>query len=355
MANQKSKIKNQKWEARCPLCEGAAARRLVTKSGYGVVRCAECGLVYVRPRPSREELEARYSAEGYHAEVDEAERRRYFAARLGQLEGLVPRRGRVLDVGCSKGFFLDVARAEGWDPVGIDLNRKAVDEANARGLDVRHGELTVGLFPDASFDAVTLFDLIEHTLEPKALLDACHRVLRPGGVLMVATPNIGGLVSQVTYALFALTLGAWGHPTPPEHLVQFSRRTLLRLLGQSGFEALLVRSEHIPMAYSVGKLENSVMDVLAGRHRSKPKPSPTNDLGSDPAQPQARSCPPRPARHKRLLRRLLRRAVRCLCWSVVAPAGVVARGVGWGDSMLVIAQSGKPQPLRFSKTQVRHT
>jgi len=80
-------------DASCLLCGAGRARHLVTKRGFEVVRCTECGLVYVWPPPTREELEAFYASGGYHAEVDEAERRRTFAERLRRrlLEGHLPR------------------------------------------------------------------------------------------------------------------------------------------------------------------------------------------------------------------------------------------------------------------------
>ncbi|MFW6108225.1 MAG: class I SAM-dependent methyltransferase [bacterium] len=324
----------------CPVCGSGSRRRLVTRRGFDVVRCAECRLVYVWPPPGREELEAVYSAGGYHAEVDEAERRRTFAERLRWVEELAPRRGRVLDVGCSKGYFLEVARDEGWDAVGVDLNRNAVDAARARGLDVRLGDLADWAgeaaaeppLESASFDVITLFDLIEHTPEPRATLVACRRLLRPGGLLVITTPNIDGLVPRVTYWLFARTLGAWDHPTPPGHLVQFSRRTLQQILEQTDFKIVQRRAEHIPVAYSVGKLENAVLDVLAGRHKDKPqpKPSPEKDLG-DQGQPSAAARP-------RVLRRVVRLTVRGMAWLVVGGAGLAARASGWGDSMFVAAR-----------------
>ena len=318
--------------APCPLCDADTARRLVTKRGCDVVRCTACGLVFVWPQPRPEELEALYSAGGYHAEVDEAERRRTFARRLAQIEDLAPRRGRVLDVGCSKGYFLDVARAEGWDAVGVDLNRNAVDEAQARGLDIRHGDLDAQGFEDGSFDVVTLFDLLEHTSAPRATLAECRRLLRPGGVLVASTPNIGGLVPRVTYWLFARTLGAWDHPTPPGHLVQFSRRTLRKMLEGAGYEVVAVRAEHIPVGYSVGKLENSIMDVLAGRHRRKPEPKPRAEHGLEGSG--VGSAP----RRGLSVRPLARYAVRALAWLVVGGAGLVARATGWGDSMTTFAR-----------------
>jgi len=319
--------------AGCPLCGGGQRRHLVTKRGCHVVRCGACGLVYVWPQPTPDELEAFYSSGGYHAEVDEAERHHSFARRLAQIEALAPRRGRVLDVGCSKGYFLDVACAEGWDTVGVDLNRNAVDAARARGLDVRHGDLCAQEFADASFDVVTLFDLIEHTTDPRTTLAACHRLLRPGGLLMVTTPNIDGLVPRATYWLFARTLGAWDHPTPPGHLVQFSRRTLRRMLESTGYEVAAYRAEHIPVGYSVGKLENSIMDVLAGRHTAKPEPK------APPRECPGESAPTAAPRRRRFSpRSLVRPVVRAVAWVVVGGVGLVARATGRGDSMAVFAR-----------------
>jgi len=182
------------------------------------------------------------------------------------------------------------------------------------------------------FDVVTLFDLIEHTTDPQATLRACHRLLRPGGLLIITTPNVDGLVPRVTYCLFAATLGAWDHPTPPGHVVQFSRRTLQQMLEQTDFRIVRWRAEHIPMAYSVGKLENSVMDVLAGRHRAKPVPKskPAGDLGSGGGPAESRRPSP--------LRRGARLSVRALAWLVIGGVGLVARATGLGDSMFAAAR-----------------
>jgi len=310
----------------CPLCGGLSRRRLVMRRGVGVVRCTACGLIYVWPQPTPAELAALYSSGGYHAAVDEAERRRTFARRLREIEALVPERGRILDVGCSKGYFLEAARDAGWEAMGVELNANAAAEAAARGLGVRRGDLAEQDFAEASFDAVTLFDLIEHAREPRATLAVCHRLLRPEGLLVVTTPDVGGLVPWVTYWLLGRTIGAWGHPTPPGHLVEFSRRTLRQMLESSGFALLRERSEHIPVAYSAGKLENAVMDVLAGRHRGR-RP----EAGG--ARPEAGGARPRAS----LIRGLPRLCVRALAWTVVGLAGAAARLTGRGDSRWVVA------------------
>jgi 2-polyprenyl-3-methyl-5-hydroxy-6-metoxy-1,4-benzoquinol methylase len=322
------------------------------------VRCRGCGLVYVWPQPSPEELAALYQAGGYHEAIDEAERRRYFARRLRQIEALAcgtaahgcaacgwgvpaPRptavggcaTRRVLDVGCSKGYFLEAARDAGWEAVGLDLNRRAVEEAKSRGLDARQGDLAQlvasGEWQGATFDVVTLFDVLEHMRDPRATLAACHEVLRPGGLLVLTTPDVGGLVPRVTYALFGRTLGAWEHPTPPGHLVQFARRTLRQALAAEGFEVVRERSEHIPLAYSVGKLENSIMDVLAGRSAERRIPDSESQI---PDQQSGTS------NQKSLIARFPRYVVRALSWFVIGLLGLAARATGWGDSLFVTAR-----------------
>ncbi len=316
-------------EPSCPLCGGASARRLVTKRGWDVVRCRGCGMVYVWPQPTQEELERLYSSGEYHATLDDERLRRTSARRLRQIEALAPGRGRLLDVGCSKGHFLEAAKAVGWEVVGVEVNRRAVEEAQARGLDVRCGELAEQAFADASFDVVTLYDVLEHTRDPRATLAECHRVLRPEGLLVVTTPDIGGLVPRFTCLIFARTLGAWGHPTPPGHLLEFSRRTLVQLLEATGFTPIRRRSDHIPFAYAAGKLENSIMDVLAGRHRRR-----ISDFGrrfSDLDRPD-------PIRTRSIWCRLPRLGVRVLCWLVVGGAGLLARAMAWGDSLWVVAR-----------------
>ncbi len=313
----------------CRLCGADDYRRLVTKLGYDVVRCCRCGLVFVWPQPTPEDLEAVYASGAYHAEMDEAERRRWAERRLDEIERLVPPSGRLLDVGCSRGYLLEAARARGWQVVGVELNPRSVELARSRGLEVHCGQLADAPLAPESFDVVTAFDVIEHLRSPRAFLAQVHRLLRPDGLLVLTTPNIGGLVPRCTYWLVGRTIGAWEHPTPPGHLVQFSRHTLLDLLSRSGFEPEVWRAEHIPLAYSVGKLENSVMDVLAGRHKERPKPASCVDL----------RCQERGGDRLRSARTSLPRlTVRCAAGVLLGVLGGVARLTGLGDSQWVAAR-----------------
>ena len=155
--------------------------------------------------------------------------------------------GRLLDIGCSAGFFLDEARRAGWSVSGLE--KSADTAALARALhDV---DVTVGTLgqddslPSASFDVVTLWDVIEHVPEPLATLRRAHNLLSRDGVIAIQTPNIGGLFPRMSY-LVARRLDYWPHPEPPGHLFQFSTRTLDRLLCMAGF-----RNDYQTCFYSI--------------------------------------------------------------------------------------------------------
>jgi 2-polyprenyl-3-methyl-5-hydroxy-6-metoxy-1,4-benzoquinol methylase len=207
-----------------------------------LVRCAGCGLIYVNPRPSAEDLARQYDRGYFHCseptfggyedyEGDRAEIARTFARRWKQL---APWAGvpspRLLDVGCATGIFLEVARAAGCPGEGLDLSEYALAVTREKGFAARRGTLEEAAFPAESFDVVSMWDLIEHVTDPAALLAECRRVLRPGGLLAISTPDAGSLLARV--------LGSrWlGFRSIDEHLYFFSRLTMSAMLETAGFE-----------------------------------------------------------------------------------------------------------------------
>ena len=135
---------------------------------------------------------------------------------------------RLLDVGCGNGAFLVRMRAAGWGVEGIEPDPEARAFATGAGLTVHAGPLTTHPFGAAAFDAVTMNHVLEHLHEPREVLAACARVLRPGGVLWIAAPNGA-----------ATGLGRFGRHwfplDPPRHLVFFTPRSLRDALSQAGF------------------------------------------------------------------------------------------------------------------------
>jgi len=142
--------------------------------------------------------------------------------------------GRLLDVGSGPGFLLTAAGRRGWSPVGLDLNEWAVDYGRgALGVEVRRGALgDDGVLTGERFDAMTMMDLIEHVPDPDEILAQAGRLIRPGGVLALLTPDAGSVVSRL--------LGRrWPEVRRPgEHLVLFSVQGLTSILARHGFTAI---------------------------------------------------------------------------------------------------------------------
>jgi len=141
-----------------------------------------------------------------------------------------PGRGaRLLDVGCGNGRFLMQMRAVGWEVCGVEPDPKSAAQAAAAGLDVRTGLLPDASLPGEHFDAVTLSHVIEHLHKPIETLHECRRILKPGGTISIATPNLGGQGHHV--------FGPdWFALDPPRHLVLFTPDSLRQALQMAGFE-----------------------------------------------------------------------------------------------------------------------
>ena len=144
--------------------------------------------------------------------------------------------GRLLDVGCGNGVFLDVMRQLGWEVTGVDPDGAAVTVARQKlGLQVFEGSLEEAGLPGGHFDAITMNHVIEHVPDPIGTLRECHRVLRPGGRLVVATPNISSLGRR-------LFDDAWVLWDPPRHLHLFSQSALRACAELAGLEISELRT-----------------------------------------------------------------------------------------------------------------
>ena len=141
---------------------------------------------------------------------------------------------RLLDIGCGNGDFLVSAREAGWEVLGIEPDSKAADAARQRGLDVTVGTVDLLAGESDCFDAITLSHVIEHVHEPKQLLQAVQRLLKPGGVVYIDTPNIN---SHGAY-LFKKN---WRGIEAPRHLVLFNPASLSDLLVATGFDNVQIK------------------------------------------------------------------------------------------------------------------
>ena len=263
----------------CPLCgtrgdplyRGLKDRLFGVPGEWRLKKCfnPDCGLIWLDPRPVLEDIGKLYSryfthtappavparlvrlrrkvkasllASTFQYKADGASKALgWVCARIGPLREAVggtimwldaSRRGRLLDVGCGNGHFLSQMQNLGWEVVGVEPDREAVRVARGHtGLAVHQGTLEEVVFPDNSFDAVTMNHVIEHAAHPIRTLMACRRVLKPGGQLVVVTPN----TESVGHRLFQ---EAWVHLDPPRHLHLFSLRTLRACAEEAHLRAL---------------------------------------------------------------------------------------------------------------------
>lgn len=168
----------------------------------------------------------------------------WWARRIGTLMALIPHRrigmdamamwlpwhpgGRLLEIGCGNGDRLALLRDLGWNVSGIEPDVGAAQLAIAKGLDVSQSTLQPGTFPAASFHAILMSHVIEHVPDPQETIRECHRLLRPGGVLVMLTPNTDSL----GHRWFGKD---WLHLDPPRHLHLFNRRNLPKLCADARF------------------------------------------------------------------------------------------------------------------------
>jgi len=204
--------------------------------------CRDCGLARSKPPMDLGEIEDLYrDVEDPEYFASESERRAAFRAALARIEGLgLARPGpspprKLLEIGSSVGLFLEEARHAGWDAFGVEPSRWAAESARERGLSVFNGTLEEFVPEGGPFDAVVSWDVWEHLEDPVAALRRAHELLRPGGLFVFTTVNLGGLGRK-------LFRGRWPW-FMRMHLHYFTRESLVRMVRASGFEVLSTSTE----------------------------------------------------------------------------------------------------------------
>lgn len=225
----------------CILCGGLKTHISFERNGWYIVECRNCKFQYLNPQPSPEELAKFYASDydfvgGYNKE-------QYFDYKKLTQNSYVVRKhldilkklrqnspGRILDVGCGFGLFLLLARSQGWTTYGIepskDVAKIAERETKAQ---IVNSTFTGSEFEQESFDAITMFHMLEHSSNPCDVLRKASKLLKPGGMLVVVVPNIKSLTARVRKE-------NWEWLAFPIHLFHLSPSTLRELLLQTGFE-----------------------------------------------------------------------------------------------------------------------
>ena len=236
------------------------------------MRCPSCSLLFRRDLPTKAELDDIYGldyfrgdATGYLDYVGDEEVHRVVARRRLDLLARFVSPGRLLDVGAAAGFFVAEACARGWDAAGVDVSGPMV-EWGRRTLDapLERATLAESGLPAGSMDALTMWDYIEHSLDPAADLLRAHELLRPGGALALSTGDAATPVAR-------LQGSRWHLLTPRHHNFFFTAATLSELLARSGFDVASLdhRGSRYPLRYLAHKLgtlaPSQRLEQLTGR------------------------------------------------------------------------------------------
>ncbi len=283
MAETEAHIRTER-RPNCYLCnaEGGVLYENLTDRLFGapgewtLKKCPnpECGLIWLDPMPVEEDIWKAYRTYYTHRSSLQAESSRlkklyqyvkqgYWADKYGYRNNAIPRwkklagsliylepgrrasldfsvmylpylpNGKLLEIGCGSGDMLKTMQDLGWETEGVDFDPKAVEQARSKGLTVQLGTLEQQSYPDDSFDAVTMSHLIEHVHKPLEVLRECQRILKPGGKLIIVTPNTEAY-GHKRFSRF------WLHLDPPRHLYIFTETSLESLTEKAKFSRVTV-------------------------------------------------------------------------------------------------------------------
>jgi 2-polyprenyl-3-methyl-5-hydroxy-6-metoxy-1,4-benzoquinol methylase len=260
----------------CPVC-GSTGRQLAHEEltdlifrcapgRWNLYRCDDCSSAYLDPRPTASTISLAYSRYFTHTKTDEpniqptswlrrlrsaqrnhflnqyynyglkpsapvlflsGKRRRRFDRHVGYLRYPGPG-AQLLDIGCGNGSLLLHMRSLGWEVSGIEPDPKSAEQAHAAGLNVQVGLLQQVSLPEGHFDAAILSHVIEHLHDPVETLQRCWKLLKPGGALVIYTPNYDSR-GRVVWGRY------WFGLDPPRHLVLFTEKSLWQTMERCGF------------------------------------------------------------------------------------------------------------------------
>jgi SAM-dependent methyltransferase len=262
----------------CNLCGSSETRLVYQVSDWlldrpdvvtTLVQCTHCGLIYQNPRPTEAEMGQHYPAD-YEPYLNFGTKKSSWLQQKSVEYGLDKRAnevikygktGKLLDIGCAVGDFLAHMRDKyHWQVCGVEVSDYAAGLARKRyGLDVFTGTLEEAHYPDNTFDAVTMWDVLEHLHDPSSALKEICRILKPGGRLVLRVPNGDSLDARV----FGI---CWAGLDTPRHLYLYTRSTLKQLLEMNGLQLLKTHSRQ-------GSYVGAVLSVrmwLTARNTSLP-------------------------------------------------------------------------------------
>ncbi len=231
---------------KCNLCDSRESELFKEINGYQLVKCKHCGLIYLNPRPNHQELNKIYSA-AYHIEkilkqdpktdkAVEIEINKYIG-RATEIVNQFGKKGKLLDIGCSAGFFLACLKKYGWDVTGVEISQWASNFARKKlGLKVYTGKVEDVNFSD-QFDVITMYHVLEHLPNPSNTLEKVYDILDTNGVLIINGPNFASF-DRIWHGK------EWRGYDLPFHLYHFTPDTYRAFLEKTGFSVQKIKFQY---------------------------------------------------------------------------------------------------------------
>ncbi len=233
----------------CDICGNDRTVAVATQKDYKYVECQQCGLVYMNPRPGLELLNSMYATyhqrNGKGADAWDVLMKHNFKQVALMLNKQFPAGGKMLDIGCGYGHFLRIMQKQGWKTEGIDPSPNTVAHALDAGLAVTQTTVDEVSFPNSSFQAVTMFYVLEHLTEPLITLKKILEFLMPGGLLVMRVPHTTPIVRLLS--VFGIRNNLYDAPF---HLYDFSPSAMTMLIKKAGFESVKIIPGEPTVPYS---------------------------------------------------------------------------------------------------------
>jgi SAM-dependent methyltransferase len=230
---------------------------------FSFVRCLHCDHLYLNPRPEKSMMTVIYPENYYSFSLTKKKpviampaKRMVDYSLVRLVKGIYGLDGRILDVGCGDGRLLEIFKAEKgnrWELYGVDIDEKAKEMAEEKGVTVFLGSIEDISLPENYFDVVIMQQLIEHTFDPEKALEESFKSLKKGGLIVLETPTAPSL----DFRLFKKRY--WGGYHYPRHFNIFNKDSIKMLLERCGFTEIVVNSKLSP-AFWIHSLHNMLFD-----------------------------------------------------------------------------------------------
>ena len=239
----------------CPLCQSKSWKIKFSLDQLKAYQCISCDLIFLNPCLFPDAQKMIYSdphllstlnhfLADYHSEEtwNTPATLTIYRRVVKQLQQQRPEKGRLLDIGCGKGAFLQEAKKQGWTCTGLEPNFEASEFLNSHQIQTIPYDFFDKRLDAEKFDVISLWDLIEHTPDPNAWIARCKKLLNPGGLIVMATPNHDSLLDFFSESLFKVSFGKIIFPLKklycPEHTLYLTDKTLADMLSRNSLTVL---------------------------------------------------------------------------------------------------------------------